>query len=249
MSLNVKKCKLMTITRSKSPPRPLYTIGSDTLEIVNNYKCLGVTITSDLSWKQHINNIVSKTTKLFGFIRRIVKCRDPGTIVKLYCSLCRPILEYASTVWCPCLITQQDTLERVQRRFTRSCLGLPRRASLNSVNEIDYFTRCAQLGLPLLINRLHFLSISFVVKCLYNSFDVNISNYIQINTRHTDTVKFHHQSSRTNAFHHSLFIRFPRIWDSLPVDVKNQIIVGYKPFINALRKHLLTPGVSIALPK
>ena len=60
MSLNVNKCKLMTITRSKSPPRPLYTIGSDTLEIFNNYKYLGVTITSDLSWKQHINNIVSK---------------------------------------------------------------------------------------------------------------------------------------------------------------------------------------------
>ena len=114
----------------------VYTIGSDTLEIGNNYKYLGVTITSDLSWKQHINNIVSKTTKLFGFIRRIVKCRDPGTIVKLYCLICRPILEYASSVWCPYLVTQQDTLERVQRRFTRSCLGLPRRASLNSVNEI-----------------------------------------------------------------------------------------------------------------
>ena len=47
-------------THSKSPPYPLYTIGSDTLEIVNNYKYLGVTITSDLSWKQRINNIVSK---------------------------------------------------------------------------------------------------------------------------------------------------------------------------------------------
>ena len=70
-----------------------------------------------------------------------------------------------------------------------------------------------------------------------------------MHVRHTDTVKFHHQSSRTNAFRHSLCIRFPRIWDSLPVDVKDQIIVGYKPFINALRKHLLTPGVSIALPK
>ena len=36
---------------------------------------------------------------------------------------------------------------------------------------------------------------------------------------------------------------------NLPVDVKDQIILGYKPFINALRKHILTPGVSIALPK
>ena len=52
-----------------------------------------------------------------------------------------------------------------------------------------------------------------------------------------------------NAFHHSLFISFPRMWDSLPVDVKDQIILGYKPFINALRKHLSTPGVNIALAK
>ena len=40
---------------------------------------------------------------------------------------------------------------------------------------------------------------------------------------------------------------FPRIWDSLPVDVKDQIIFGYKQFINALRKHFYK--TSIALPK
>ena len=66
MSLNVKKCKLMTITRSKSPPRPLYAIGSDTLEIVNNYKYLGVAITSDLSWKQHtLSKNINAPCKLF----------------------------------------------------------------------------------------------------------------------------------------------------------------------------------------
>ena len=29
----------------------------------------------------------------------------------------------------------------------------------------------------------------------------------------------------------STIVRFPRIWDSLPVDVKDQIIFGDKPFI------------------
>ena len=217
MSLNVKKCKLMTVTRSKHPFQPIYKIGSDTLEIVNSYKYLGIIISSDLDWKLHINSIVCKTSKLSGFIRRVVKSKDPDIFVKLYCSLCRPILEYAAPVWCPCILIHKETLERVQRRFTRSCLGVPRRSTINPDNEISYPTRCIQLGLPFLLNRIHFLSISFVIKCLYNCFDINVHRYIKVNTRHVETVKFHHQRSIINALHHSLFYRFPRLWEGLPL--------------------------------
>ena len=117
------KCKLMTVTRSKHPFQPIYKIGSDTLEIVNSY--LGIIISRDLDWKPHIKSIVCKTSKLSGFIRRVVKSKDTEILVKLYCSLCRLILEYAAPVWCPRLRTHQENVERVQRRFTRSCLGLP----------------------------------------------------------------------------------------------------------------------------
>ena len=44
MSLNPMKCKLMTITRSRHPPSPIYNIGSDSLEVVSHYKYLGVII-------------------------------------------------------------------------------------------------------------------------------------------------------------------------------------------------------------
>ena len=60
----------MTVTRSKHPFKPIYKIGSDTLEIVNSYKYLGIIISRDLDWKPHINSIVCKTSKLSGFIRR-----------------------------------------------------------------------------------------------------------------------------------------------------------------------------------
>ena len=54
----------MTVTRSKHPFQPIYKIGSDTLEIVNNYKNLGIIISLDLDWKPHINSIVCKNIQI-----------------------------------------------------------------------------------------------------------------------------------------------------------------------------------------
>ena len=103
MALNPNKCKLMTVTRSRNPAKPLYNIGDYTLENVANYKYLGVIISKDLSWKTHISNVTSKATRLNGFIGRVVKTRDPKILISLYRSISRPILEYASPVWCrPC---------------------------------------------------------------------------------------------------------------------------------------------------
>ena len=176
-------------------------------------------------------------------VSRYVKSRNPKILATLYRSISRPLLKYAVPVWCPALTTLQDSLERVQRRFTRFCLGLPRRALINHDNDIAYSDRCIQLGLPFLNNRLHFLSLMFVVKCLYNNFDVPINDCIGINSRHVNTVKFHHLRARTNAAHHSLIHRFPRLWEALPLSVKDTVVFGLSQFNNSLRDHLLTPGI------
>ena len=241
MMLNSKKCKLMTVTRSRNPPKPIYNIGSQILQNVDNYRYLGLIISRDLSWKQHINGIASKATRLNGFLGRVIKSRNTKILTTLYCSISRP-LEYAAPVWCPALSTQQDILERVQRRFTRFCLGLPRRALFNSDREMCYTDRCFQLGLPLLNNRIHFLAILFVVKCLHNKFDLPIDNVVVVNP-----VKFQHQRARTNAAHHSLFNRFPRLWDALPSEVKDAIVFSLSTFTKLLRDHLLVPGSVVAM--
>ena len=129
-------------------------------------------------------------------------------------------------------------MEKVQRRFTRCCFGLPRRhIHINNKDNIEYSERCTRLGLPLLMNRLEFLSISFAAKCLCRKFDIPILNYLALNTRHLNTVKFWHLQSRTNAFYQSLFVRFPRIWDSLVLNTRNSILYDITPFLTNLRKH------------
>ena len=47
-----------------------YTLHQQTLENVQSAKYLGITITENLDWGQHITDVSSKPTKTLGFLRR-----------------------------------------------------------------------------------------------------------------------------------------------------------------------------------
>ena len=47
-----------------------YTLEGAVLENVDSIKYLGVTITNDLKWNTHINNICTKANRTLGFLRR-----------------------------------------------------------------------------------------------------------------------------------------------------------------------------------
>ena len=85
----------------------------------NQCMYLGCTITLDLSWINHINNICGKANKTLGFLRRNLNIGFTTTRQNAYNSLVRPIVAYAATVWDP--YTQKDIniLDMVQRRGAR----------------------------------------------------------------------------------------------------------------------------------
>ena len=88
-------------------------------ESVSSAKYLGVTLSEDLSWSNHINTITKKANQTLGFIKRNIRVHNKDLKSTAYKTLVRPQLEYASTVWSP--HTDQDIkkLEDVQRRAAR----------------------------------------------------------------------------------------------------------------------------------
>ena len=60
LTLNTAKCKQMLITRTKTHHQHQLYLSDQPLEQVQNYKYLGVTITSNLSWSDHIQSVASK---------------------------------------------------------------------------------------------------------------------------------------------------------------------------------------------
>ena len=90
------------------------TVDGTPLTIVTEYKCLGVTIASDLSWSSHIANVCTKSRRLTGMIyRRFYTNCSSHTLLKLYVSYVRPHLEYCSPVWNPHSKRHIEELERV----------------------------------------------------------------------------------------------------------------------------------------
>jgi hypothetical protein len=68
----------------------------------------------------HIEAIISKSSRMLGFIKRISReFRDPYTHKTLYISLVRPNFERAACVWSPHQSVQSERLERVQHNFIR----------------------------------------------------------------------------------------------------------------------------------
>ena len=79
-------------------------------------KHLIVTISQDLNWNNHINNIIGKANRTLGFVKRNVKTRNEP-VKELACkTLVRPQVEYASSIWNPYTKQNINKIEMIQRQ-------------------------------------------------------------------------------------------------------------------------------------
>ena len=92
MKFNVAKCHSMRVTRHYSHKQIIhdYTLHQQTLENVQSGKYLGITITVNMDWGQHISDISSKATKTLGFLRRNLALAPRSTKEVAYKTLVRP---------------------------------------------------------------------------------------------------------------------------------------------------------------
>ena len=72
MKFNVAKCHSMRVSLHQHYKHILfdYSLHNQTLENVQSAKYLGITISDNMDWGQHISEISSKATKTHGFFRR-----------------------------------------------------------------------------------------------------------------------------------------------------------------------------------
>ena len=100
MKFNVAKCHPMRATRHQHHKQFLfdYSLHNQTLENIQSAKYLGITITENMDWGQHVSEISSKATKTLGFLRRNSTFAPRSTYEVAYKTLARPKLEYAEPI-------------------------------------------------------------------------------------------------------------------------------------------------------
>ena len=82
-------------------------------------KDLGVMCSNNMNCREHYNYICKKAHGLCAMILRAFETRDMRFLIDLFRIHVRPVLEYASHVWCPHLKVDITLIERVQRMFTK----------------------------------------------------------------------------------------------------------------------------------
>ena len=143
MKFNVSKCHSMRVTRLH-PSRHIqfnYTLHQQTLEQVQSAKYVGLTITDDLDWGQHISEITCRATKTFSFLQRNLALAPRHAKEVAYKSLVRPQLEYAAHIWYPYNDTQTAKVEKVQRTAARWTCGRWNTSSVGDMlDELEWLS-------------------------------------------------------------------------------------------------------------
>ena len=116
LMFNATKCVVLKI---KLSIEYMYTLNGHVLENVSSQKDLGVLVSSNLKFSEHISNIVKKANSRIGLIKRCFTDLYKDKTRTLYQAIVRPILEYASPAWAPYLKKDIDLLESAQRRCLR----------------------------------------------------------------------------------------------------------------------------------
>lgn len=168
LRLNISKCKTMSFFRTTRPAHHIYTIEGQPLEAVEQINDLGVTFDQNLSFNTHIDNIIVKSLRMLGFVKRNAKhMNDTKAITCLYFSLVRSFLEYCSVVWSPSYATHRKRLEGVQNKFLKFLLYKHRFPS----SGIPYEVRLMLCGIKSLESRRRDALFLFLYKLLNNKLD------------------------------------------------------------------------------
>ena len=99
MGFNADKCKVTRIINKKRPLYSDYTIQNQKLNIKTEAKYLGVTISSDLSWSRHADNVAKKANSTMRFLKRNIRSAPQAAKATAYKMFVLPIGEYAATTW------------------------------------------------------------------------------------------------------------------------------------------------------
>jgi hypothetical protein len=231
LSININKCSVLSVSSRVSPSTYSYSIhGISIPHQATSCVDLGVTISHNLNFNDHINGIVSRARQRISILFRGFASRNNDILKRAFIVYIRPMVEYNSVVWNPRCIFLTDLLESVQRHFTKR---------IPSLSNCNYAERLARLSLDTLeLRRLRF-DLIFYYKVFNNltPFDPQILFYeyhppMSLRFNSPFIQKPAHMS---NIALNTLFYRCIDAWNFLPADIRQaQSLSTFKRLIRSI---------------
>ena len=193
---------------------------------------LGINMSSKLDFSSHINLIVDKACSKAAWALSVFQCRSVDTMMTLFKSLVRPLLEYCCPLWNPSKILDIQSLENIQRTFTSKIAGF---------EDIPYWGRLKRLHLMSLQRRRERYCIIYLWKILNCHAPNDISIGWHMNARLGFKASVPNTFSRkkiSSIFESSFRVYGAKIWNTLPKVINCE--ADFYSFKSKLDKFLLS---------
>ena len=231
MHLNPDKYEVIRkTTKRKIIPSSCFIHGKE-LNITSKGKYLGITISQNLSWNNHIDNVCRQANNTTAYLRRNLSSCPANIRIKCYTTFVRPQLEYASSVWVPYTQSNINKLESVQRRAARFDTGNYNTTSsvttmLNHLNWDTLQQRCVRAKAIMMYRIINGLVAIEPPPCMH---------HLGATTR-AQQQKYIVPYSRTIVHKESFFPFTSRLWNQLPeATAAAMYLESFKKEIQAVR--------------
>ena len=223
---------LFSAKRNKKDHPPLL-LGEDIIPEVSSHTHLGITLSSNLAWKSHIERVISKASKRPALLKRLKFKLSRKTLTKLYLCMVRPILEYGCTIFDNCGVGLTNALEAVQFEAARICTGALRHTSRVKL--------LSELGWSKLSTRRQYFKLIMFYKNFHKLCPTYLSDLVPtvertLTLRNSSNVR--QLKCRTNRYSTSFLPSTISLWNNLPLDLRNATPIS--KFKLHLKQTLLT---------
>ncbi len=231
-------------TKRRPSQLPNLTINGGVMSQVSKHKHLGVFLTETMSWKEHIDHIVAKSSKRLGPLTMLKNQVTRTALNTMYITLIRPILEYSSSTFLNLTQADADRLEQVQYKAARIVSGaLSGTSRTSTIQEVGWDT---------LTDRRKSQQATIMYK-ISNALAPNyLQNALANITRTQGRYNLRNQSlelavTRTSRYQKSFVPSSISLWNSLPLDIKNSrsldsFKITYKRTFRTTPKRIFSHG-------
>ena len=220
----------MRISRKRQPGHTNYTILGEHLQEVSSHQYLGIHIENNLKWNKQTQYATTNGTRALNFIRRNFNNCSKTVKERLYQTLVRRHLEYASTAWHPGTAKNTKMLDMVQRRAARFVMGdYTRESSVTNMSE---------LGWTPLEERRKNLRLTSFYKIVHGELHLDLNQYAtkkitRLRRCHDEQYDVTSRTISTTQLANSFFPDIISNWNNLPKDiVKLKSTDGFKTKLN-----------------
>lgn len=201
------------------------------ISYLDDCKFLGLSLDTDLKFKNHIAAVCNKLSKIVGILFRVSRYLSRKSLVCLYYALFYPYLTYCNVLWGGTCGVYLNTVEMLQKRAIRVVTHSEFLAHTDPLFHTTGILKICDIHKYLLM--LYFFKNR-------DKFEYPSSEY---STRYSsDPILIMHRLTLTErTVHYSA----AKLWRSLPVHLKN--IQSYNSFKSSLKAYYLDKYISASL--